>query len=75
MSAVLHQWRWDTQVQAACVVVAFSNPDTVVVGYQIGNVNPGLVGDRPGFKTQQWRHGPASMARMWDEVGQRTGTQ
>ncbi|KAJ9633264.1 hypothetical protein H2204_007160 [Knufia peltigerae] len=50
MSAVLHQWPWETQVQAARVVVSFSKPGTVVVvGYQIGNVNAGVVSDRPGI--------------------------
>lgn len=81
ISAVFHQWDWDTQIEAAKKVVAFSKPPgndlnsgTLVVGYQIGH----LQGDatvNPYTKVKQYRHDPTTFAKMWDLVGEQTGTK
>jgi len=74
VSAVLHQWDGRGQVKAAKEIVAFSKPGTLVVGYQIGNIN---AKEEPnaGTKLKQLRHDPESFAMMWDEVGEATGTK
>ena len=73
ISAVLHQWDWQGQVDAAKKVAAFSKPGSLVVGYQIGNVEA----QQLKFKVSvpQWRHDPASFDKMWNQVGAETGSK
>ena len=73
VSAVLHQWDWNGQVEAAREIAAFSKPGTLVVGYQIGNINA-KEETNPATKHKQQRHDLESFAKMWAEVGEATGT-
>jgi hypothetical protein len=73
ISALLHQWPWDQQVAAAKILVAFSKPGSVVVGYQIGNVE-GKEVVFPATKRAVWRHDSTSLERMWRQVGAETGS-
>lgn len=73
ISALLHQWSWNDQVTAAKKLVAFSKPGSLVVGYQIGNVQ-GKEVVFPATKRAVWRHDPASFERMWKQVGVETGS-
>lgn len=73
VSAVLHQWNWDDQVKAASKFVAFTKPGAILLGYQIGNIEAKEV-TNPALKVPQWRHDPASFAKMWAQVGAATGT-
>lgn len=72
--AVLHQWDWDGQVEAAREITAFSKLGTLVVGYQIGNIHAKEEAN-PATKHKQQRHNPESFAKMWAEVGEATGTK
>jgi SAM-dependent methyltransferase len=73
ISAVLHQWPWDTQVECVKQLVKFSKLGTIVMGHQMGNVNAGeLLFAVQGVK--QWRQNPESFKRLWDEAGEATGT-
>lgn len=75
ISAVLHSWDWNGQVAAAKELVVLSQPGTIVVGYQVANAGAReaelVVG---GKVTKQFRHNPDSFAKMWNIVGEATGT-
>jgi hypothetical protein len=73
ISALLHQWPWDQQVEVAKKLVAFSKPGSLVVGYQIGNVE-GKEVVFPATKRAVWRHDLVSFERMWRQVGVETGS-
>jgi hypothetical protein len=74
ISAVLHQWDLRDQIKAAKRLVTFTKPGALVVGYQIGNVEAKIAGiNRQTFNV--WRHNPASFTKMWDQVGEETGTK
>jgi SAM-dependent methyltransferase len=73
ISAVLHQWDWDSQIECVKQLVKFSKPGTIVIGHQMGNVNAGDT----SFATQgvkQWRQNPESFRRLWDQAGEASGT-
>lgn len=73
ISAVMHQWAWKDQLEAAKKLVAFAKPGALVLGYQIGNVEGKQVMSRT-LQVPQWRHDPASFAEMWNQVGAKTGS-
>lgn len=75
LSAVLHMWDWNGQVAAAKQLVVLSKPGTIVVGYQAGNANA-MERQQPvsGTVYNQFRHNPGSFAKLWDVVGEATGT-
>jgi hypothetical protein len=73
ISAVLHQWDWDSQLECVEQLVKFSKPGTVIIGHQMGNVNAG----NTFFAKQsvpQWRQNPESLSKLWDQAGEATGT-
>ncbi|KAL9114692.1 MAG: hypothetical protein Q9227_001370 [Pyrenula ochraceoflavens] len=73
MSAVLHQWSWEKQVEAAERVVSFSRaPGTLVVGHQIGNVEAGKM---VAMGVSVWKHDASTFQKLWAEVGEKTGTR
>lgn len=75
VSAVLHQWDWRNQVEGAKRVALFTKgPGSLVVGYQIGNVEGKELINKT-LKLPQYRHNPESFAKMWDQVGAETGTE
>ena len=74
ISAVLHQWSYEMQFECAKKLVSFSKQGTVVVGHQIGNVEAKDVTFGP-MKVTTWRHNPDSFAKLWEEVGEATGTR
>jgi SAM-dependent methyltransferase len=73
ISAVLHQWNWNDQVEATKKIIAFTKPGAIVLGYQIGNVEAKEVVNGV-LHLKLWRHDPASFAKMWDQAGAETGT-
>lgn len=38
ISAVLHQWDWNRQLEAAKRLIVFTKPGSVIVGHHIGGV-------------------------------------
>ncbi|KAL6719444.1 hypothetical protein ACLMJK_003684 [Lecanora helva] len=75
VSAVLHQWLWEKQVEAAKKLVQYSSgPRAMIVGYQIGNQRSREL-IMNGTTVPVRRHDPVSFARMWDQVGSETGTK
>lgn len=76
---LLHNWDWATQVNACCNLVAFSREGSIVVGFQVGTMDP---------KQAMWERanegaGPHALVlhtvetfeNLWDEVGVKTGTK
>jgi hypothetical protein len=73
VSAVLHQWSWNDQVEAAKTLATFTKPGSLIIGHQIGNLDAHEELN-PALQLNQWRHNPASFAKLWTEVGAQTGT-
>ena len=75
ISAVLHQWDWNGQLEAAKKLVVFSKVGTLVVGHQIGN-EEGKEVENPHFEgSKYWRQDPESLKKLWNEVAEQTGTK
>ena len=71
ISAVLHQWGWDEQIESATKLVAFTKPGILVVGHRIGHIE--LTGTK--WKTEAcsgtFEHiGWESKDRAWMEPGE-----
>jgi SAM-dependent methyltransferase len=80
VSAVLHQWDWNAQRDAALRLVQFlkqgeAGVGGMVVGYQIGNRVAGEDQFPPGKGPKQWRHDVASWNKFWEEIGREIGVK
>lgn len=74
ISALMHQFDYDRQLECAKHLVPFSKPGCIVVGHQMGNTVAKVFTLQPqGVVT--WRHDPPSFSKMWEEVGAQTGTK
>ena len=73
ISAVMHQWKYDVQLECAKKLSRFSKPGSIVFGYQIGNVEAKEVSLGGGFPAT-FRHSGRSMEELWEQVGRDTGT-
>jgi hypothetical protein len=51
--------------------MAYFRPNSLVVGYQIGNIEGKQVINKQ-LQLPQWRHDSASFEQMWNEVGAET---
>ncbi|KAI0157123.1 hypothetical protein GGR52DRAFT_190880 [Hypoxylon sp. FL1284] len=74
VSQVLHQWDWDNQLRAAQALTTFTRPGSMIVGNQIGNPEAQAISLRPG-SAALWRHNPDTFAKMFEAVGDATGTR
>ncbi|KAK5745750.1 hypothetical protein LTR17_001252 [Elasticomyces elasticus] len=75
-SSFFHLFTLAEQKQVARSVIKLMRPrkDSLVVGRQVGNVNPQEYPRRNGLGTR-FRHDIPSWRRMWDEVGEETGVK
>jgi hypothetical protein len=67
-----HLFSWDDQVRAAERIVKFLDMERgncEVFGRMIGSSKPGVAG------RDRYLHDETSFQRLWDEVGERTGTR
>ena len=78
-SSFLHLFTWDEQVKAGVQMVHFLNPmtkDALIIGRQTATITPGV---KPSILSSalgdKYRHDAASFQRMWDEIGEKTGTK
>lgn len=74
---VLHQWDWDTQLLACKELVRFSGPGSMVMGYQGATSD---IATRTRWNAENGQpdftlHDAQTFERMWDVVGEETGTQ
>ena len=53
--------------------MAYSRPNSLVIGYPIENIEGKQVINKQ-LQLPQWRHNPALFEKMWNEVGAETGT-
>ncbi|KAF7866980.1 uncharacterized protein EAF02_009766 [Botrytis sinoallii] len=75
VTQVIHQWDWEGQVKAAKQLIRFTKgPGSMIVGNQIGNPKAQEV-TLKSLVVPMWRHNPESFAKLWDQVGQETGTR
>ncbi|KAN0075615.1 hypothetical protein V8E54_006885 [Elaphomyces granulatus] len=74
-SAFFHLFSWEEQSQIAKQVANLiqRRPGSIVIGRQVGNINPCSVPRRTG-NGSRYRHDDASWIKMWEQVGQETGT-
>ncbi|KAJ9632833.1 hypothetical protein H2204_007563 [Knufia peltigerae] len=75
-SSFFHLFNWSLQIKAAKRCVEFMNPDVhnvMVFGGMIGREEPGDI-HGPG-QSKLFMHNAASWARLWEEVGEATGTR
>ena len=77
-ASFLHLFTWDDQVEAGMQMVRFLRPttkDALILGRQTATINPGV---KPGLNTtsgNKYRHNSESFQRMWNEIGENTGTR
>lgn len=71
---VLHQWGWESQIQAAKQLAKYTKPGSIIIGYQAGTAG-GATKEVGESEWHSWmRQDPESWAEMWDVVGKDTGT-
>ncbi|KAH8648658.1 hypothetical protein BX600DRAFT_555105 [Xylariales sp. PMI_506] len=73
ISAVMHQWVYEMQLECAKRLVELSKPGSIVLGYQIGAIKAYEFIFGPQ-KFPVWRHDRDSFSKMWAEAGEETGT-
>jgi hypothetical protein len=76
VGAFLHLFGWDKQVQVAKRLVELSTPKkgSLVLGRQVGSINPGAVMHSTNSENQMYRHDPVTFEKLWKQVGDETGT-
>ncbi|KAF2452252.1 hypothetical protein BDY21DRAFT_408479 [Lineolata rhizophorae] len=73
-SSFLHLFGWDGQVEAGVGIAGVVREGGLVVGRQVGNKAAGEYA-RLGGGGSTWRHNEESFRRLWDVVGERTGSR
>lgn len=71
-----HLFSWDLQVKAAKRIIRFlkpNDPNVMIFGRQVGSSEPG--NDITMRGTTRFLHNAESWQRLWDEVGEQTGTK
>ena len=74
-SAFFHLFNLEDQLQIAKRVINLvrPRPGSLVIGRQVGNINPSSIARRSGSGTR-YRHNDASWIKMWEQASQETGT-
>lgn len=76
-ASFLHLFTWDDQIKAGSRMVRLFRPttkDAMVLGRQVGTVKPGEYPGRVDGRTR-YRHDPQSFQKLWDVIGDKTGTK
>jgi SAM-dependent methyltransferase len=69
-----HLFTWDDQVKIGSRIIRFLKPgttDAVIFGRQIGTIKPRAIEVLQG----RYLHDQSSFQRLWDEIGEKTGTK
>ena len=76
-SQFFHLWSWDKQVEVGKAVVKLLRRarGSLIVGYQIGAVVGWETQIAPTKEGKMFLHDPASLRRLWGEIGALTGTE
>jgi len=77
VGSFLHLFGYDKQVEVCKATVKLLRPKEggLVVGRQIGHLEAGERPHRTNKEQTMYRHNETSFARMWEEVGEATGTK
>lgn len=80
-TCLYHLWSWDVQLKASIATVHLLKPEAgaVIFGWQIG-ASPAKeitrnLGKTRAEHTTMFRHDEASLRKLWDLVGEETGTR
>ncbi len=76
-ASFFHLFDWDGQVAAAKAIVSLLDPDSnnLIIGRQAGRVEAGdFTAQVEQTKSRYW-HNPDSWVRLWNRVGDETGTR
>ncbi len=73
----LHLFGWDDQMAICKRIVKLlrEKKDSLLLGRQVGNVNAGEHAHRTNPGGRMNRHNQESFKKMWDQVGEATGTK
>lgn len=74
-ASFLHLFAWEEQVQAGMRMVRLMKGGSLVFGRQAGSTRPGGYARRTDGSRSRYRHDPDSFRRLWDVVGEKTGTK
>ena len=77
-ASFLHLWDWEGQINVACRMVGLMQPRVGVrmLGRQIGSIKAQAKVHETNKNGQtMWKHDPDSFAKMWAEIGAKTGTK
>ncbi|PON28818.1 hypothetical protein TGAM01_v201926 [Trichoderma gamsii] len=77
-AALFHLFDWDDQVTLGSRLVKFFKPDAnaMLVGRQVGTLYPTKRGTQKDQDISGWyRHNLETWQQLWDEIGDKTGTQ
>lgn len=77
VSAFLHIFGWDRQLQAAIRLMAFlkNKRGTVVLGHQIGSSKPGEYPHPASSAGVTFLHSQETFRKLWNEVEKQTATE
>ena len=75
--AFFHLFDRPQQLQLAKRIAALvtAQPGSMVLGRQVGNVNPGLYEHATNENGKMFRHNEQSWKELWEEAGNETGTK
>ncbi|KAI9658081.1 MAG: hypothetical protein M1821_002741 [Bathelium mastoideum] len=74
---VIHQWEWDDQVLALTQIAKLlkPTPGSLAMGYQLGSIGQNYHPKGDLHKSAVYLHSPDTLSRMWNEVGEQTGSK
>ena len=74
-ASFLHLFAWEEQVRAGTRMVRLMRDDSLVFGRQVGTTKPGVYARRTDTGRMRYRHDPDSFQKLWDVIGEKTGTK
>ena len=75
-ASFLHLFSWDEQVRAGTRMVRLmTDKDPIIFGTQVGSTKPGAYARWIDKDRTRYDHDPATFQKLWDVIGERTGTK
>ena len=75
MIHVLHQWDWNTQVNALKRLAKLASAKALIIGFQVGSAGSREQPATELARSKKYWHNPESFQEIWDQAGKETGTQ
>jgi len=73
-----HVFGWDDQIRVGALVVRFLRPgatNALVLGRQVGSENQPSLEEYYASGKRMYPHNVGSFQRLWDAIGEKTGTK